>query len=367
MSITKPRILHISTPISWRGGEQQIAYLQAELQKQGLYQLIICPIGSEMEQYCKKENIEHLAIRKGSGLDLTFAAKLKKVCKQHSIDLMHAHDAHAHTFSVLSKVLFGNPVPIILARRVDFPVKKSWFSRFKYNHPGIKRIICVSHAIKDILSPSIKDQTKIEVVHSGIDLEKFKADKSKVLRNAFKVPEDVPIIANVGALAQQKDYFTFVDTMELLTQKGIKACFMGIGDGAQKAEILAYAKQKGLAGQLILTGFRKDLASIFNEIDILLFSSETEGLGTTILDAFAAKVAVVSTNAGGIPELVKHLETGYLGEVKNPGSLASGVELFLDNPEKCATIVAQASQFVKQFDKAQTALKTLDIYRATLD
>ncbi len=361
-----PRILHISSPLSWRGGEQQIAYLQEELAKQEVFQIIICPIGSVMESYCKENNIHYVSVKKRSSIDLGFAKALKKICVSEKINLMHAHDSHAHTFSVLSKVFYNNPANTILSRRVDFPVKKSWFSHFKYNHASVKKIICVSQAIKQIMLPAIADKTKLTVVHSGIDFNKFSAEKTNRLRTEFNLDPSLPLIANVGALAQQKDYFTFIDTMVLLLKNNVKANFLGIGEGAQRAEILAYAKEKKVSEYLTLTGFRTDVAQIFSELDILLFSSETEGLGTTILDAFATKVPVVATNAGGIPELVKHLKTGYLGAVKNPESLADGVQLFLNEPKIKSHVVKNAAQFVQGFNKAETATKTLAIYKAVL-
>lgn len=366
MNTSEPRILHISSPLSWRGGEQQIAYLQAELAVKGIFQIIVCPLDSVMESYCKEHNIRYVSVKKRSSVDLGFAKAVKQICVDENINLMHAHDSHAHTFGVLSKVFYNNPANTILSRRVDFSVKKSWFSTFKYNHTSIKKIVCVSDAIKQIMLPAIADKSKLTVVHSGIDFAKFSTKKTSRLRTEYSLDPTLPIIANVGALAQQKDYFTFIDTAVILKQKGIKANFLGIGEGAQRAQIVAYAKDKGVADNFTLTGFRKDIAALFSEIDILLFSSETEGLGTTILDAFATKVPVVATDAGGIPELVKHLETGYLGKVKNPESLAEGVALLLNKPETKTQWVENAYRFVQNFSKAETAAKTLAIYREVL-
>ena len=74
-----------------------------------------------------------------------------------------------------------------------------------------------------------------------------------------------------------------------------------------------------------MTGFRKDIPKILPELDIFLFSSKTEGLGTSLLDAFACQVPVVATNAGGVPELIIHEKTGLLSPTKDPQSLAKNV------------------------------------------
>lgn len=364
--MTEPRIMHIISPLSWRGGEQQAVYLYEELHKMGVHQVFVCPSGSITETYCKKNGFNYRALKKRSPIDFIFAKNMRKICVEENINLMHPHDSHAHTFTILSKVFYNNPANIILERRVDFPISQNWFSRFKYNHASIKKILCVSNAIVDVMRPDIKNPAKMQVIYEGIDLNKFDAGAQGILRAEYNIPQERPIIANVAALAQQKDYFTFIDTVELLLKEGVDACFMGIGDGPQKAEIFAYAEKKGLKDKIVFTGFRTDIPKVLPEIDILLFSSETEGLGTTILDAYAAGVPIVTTNAGGIPELIKHRETAYLAEVKNPQSLASGVLAVLNEAGLAQQFRENGKQHVQQFSNTETARKTLEVYKTVL-
>ncbi len=358
--------MHVVSPFSWRGGEQQVVFLYEELQKLGVFQLLVCPKGSATEKYCRKHNFNYQALKKRAGIDFIFARQMHQLCVKERINLLHPHDSHAHTFSVLSKVIFKNPADIILQRRVDFPVSKSWFSRFKYNHPSIKRILCVSQAIADVMRPDINQPEKITVVHDGIDLHKFDKGNTGILRNEYGIPPELPIVGNVAALVQQKDYFTFLDTAALLAEKGLKARFVCIGEGTQKDTLIAYAEEKKIADKVIFTGFRTDIDRVLPEFDVLLFSSEMEGLGTTILDAYAAGVPVVSTNAGGIPEVILHKQTGYLGEVKNPGSLAKGVQAILSDKTLAERLKKEGKAFVQNFSTRQTALKTLAVYREVL-
>ena len=87
--------MHISTARTWRGGEQQIAYLINELrQLPNLNQQVICTRGSAMHHYCKKQGIDHIAQTKAFTFNPFFAHKIKQVCKQNHIDIIHAHDPH---------------------------------------------------------------------------------------------------------------------------------------------------------------------------------------------------------------------------------------------------------------------------------
>ena len=96
--------------------------------------------------------------------------------------------------------------------------------------------------------------------------------------------------------------------------------------------------------------------------DIFLMTSKTEGLGTTLLDAMAANVPIVATEAGGIPEIIKHNQTGLIAPVKDAAKLAENVLLLIENTELKNKLVENAFQFVKQFSKESMANKTMEIY-----
>jgi glycosyltransferase involved in cell wall biosynthesis len=261
----------------------------------------------------------------------------------------------------------GNKPPIILSRRVDFPVKKNWFSKFKYNYKGIKRVICVSEKIREITMPALKRPEICVTVHSGIDMARFENSRNTgKMHKEFNLPEKQLIIGNISAIAEQKDYFTFVKTAGLLLQNGVNAKFFIIGDGPMRAEIEAFVKQHNLTEQIIFTGFRNDVPEILPELDVFLITSQTEGLGTTILDAFACRVPVVATRGGGIPETVKEGETGLLANVHDAAHLAQQVQRVLADQELRQILTEQAYRFLQHFRKENTARRTLEIYRQVL-
>lgn len=357
-----PKILHVSTPKSWRGGEQQLAYLYEELAAKGVEQYIICRKGGELAERGKKKGWNIIESPKRTAIDPLFARKIKSVCKRKGIDLIHTHDSHAHSFAVIAASLFGNKTPIVVSRRVDFAISKS--SVKKYNHKNVKRILCVSDAIKNLTAPDITDQSKLKTVHSGIDLSRFPFEKKdcEKLRSEYNIPQDLPLIGNVAAIAPHKDYYTFINTVEELVNRGVKAKFLIIGTGPMLLEIKEYGAEKGLHDHLIFTGFRDDIPEILPELDIFLITSETEGLGTSVIDAFACKVPVVATRAGGIPELVKHEFSGLLANVKDHCELANQVERILNQEIESNKIIEGQQDILTGFTKTATAEKTLKEY-----
>ncbi|MEL6941224.1 MAG: glycosyltransferase family 4 protein [Bacteroidota bacterium] len=362
-------ILHISSARTWRGGEQQIAYLIEELQTQYIQQTSLCVKGAPFANWCRAQDIPCITYKKRSSIDWSIAKQIKRIVKEEKVTHLHAHDSHAHTFAVLAATFFGMRKPIILSRRVDFSIKKNFFSHWKYNHSSVKKIICISHNIKKIVQESIKDQTKLKVVHSGIQPEKFtnpKAVKNR-LRKEYQIDEDKKIIANVAALADHKDYPTFVNTAEILSRKRSDLQFLIIGgDAGEKDKIRQLIKDKNLESCVLLTGFRNDIPEIFPELDLLLFTSKEEGLGTTVLDAFASNVPVVATEAGGIPEMVIHRKTGWLAPIGNAQQLSEGVEQVLDNKSFRDDLIVQSKLHLQEFTSKKMASAILAIYNTVL-
>ena len=362
------QILHLSSTKSWRGGEQQIAYLMLELRKKGITQWLLCVEGSQMEAFCKKEGFEHFSYRKVFSWNPLVALKIRRLCKHLGATHIHAHDAHAHTFALLSAVLFGNKTPVIVSRRVDFPVGDSFVSRWKYNHPAVRKIVCVSHFIRKIMLPAIDVPSKLVVVHSGVTtFTKVSNFRKRGLRQEFQVPENEFLIANIAAIAPHKDYFTFVRTAEILVREGFPAKFLIIGgDGGEEENIRLFIREKGLENHIILTGFRNDIADIFPEIDMLLFTSKSEGLGTTILDAFLNQVPVVATAAGGIPEMIEHEKTGILASVGDAGMLAVFVKRMLEDSDLQKRLVRNALEKAGEFSTEKMAEGMIAVYQSRI-
>lgn len=357
------RVLHLSSEMSWRGGEQQIAYLIEELEKKGIENFVVCKKRSAFEQYCRDNEINFLSVPFVNQYDLFSAWEVKKFCQEFNIDLVHAHSGYSHGLSVLSAIL-GNKSPIILSRRVDFPIKRNFISQLKYNHPSVRKIICVSHTIEQIVRKSVKKPERCITIHSGINLERFHGKVSSgLLRKEFNIPDHKVLIGNISALAPHKDYYTFVDTAELLIKKGLEAIYLIIGDGPERENIENYIEKKGLTQHIILTGFRQDIPSVLPELDIFLITSKTEGLGTTVLDAFACKVPVIATAGGGLKELVKHETTGLLTEVGNPEMLSEQVIKLVKDKDLYNLLAKNAFDKVQEFSREHTAEKTLEVYK----
>jgi len=355
-------IVHVSAHPGWRGGEQQLSYVLSELSNFPCQRLLFCSRNHAMHSYAIQHKIPYKLFNSSPFLWLYSAWQLHRICRKKNVHIIHAHDAKAHTLVFLS-FLLGNRTPSIISRRVDFPIQKNLFSKWKYNNNGIAKYICVSDKVREVLIKDLADKSKAVTIHSGIDKNRFNPDlKSAILRKQFNIPPFKFLAGNVASLADHKDYFTFVDTAEHVLRQCKDIQFLIIGDGPLHQQVTRYIQSKGLEKDIILTGFRSDIDQILPELDVLLFTSKTEGLGTSILDAMACGVPVVSTNAGGIPEIVSHGDNGLMASVGDSVTLANHVLEIIRNVSLKENLIKAGFDTVNSFSKEEMSKKTYEMY-----
>lgn len=360
--------LHITTPVNWRGGEQQAFYLIEELLKAEQSVKVLCPNQSVMQQRCEKLSLRADTFTGRGIFGFSIAKIIRDIHIKHPLDLIHVHDSHAHTASVVANGYFKLNIPVVVSRRVDFPVSSSILSRWKYNHPNVKKIVCVSEAIRSLTLPSITRENVLEVIYSGVDLNYFSNLQKGKLRAEFSIPSGIKVVMNTSALAEHKDYYTFVDTAKMIYDHNQDVKFFIIGDGSMMEAIKKYIHFHQMDEAILMTGFREDAKELLMDADVFLMTSKTEGLGTSVLDAMACGVPVVATHAGGIPEIIGDTgEYGLMGEVKNPLEMADLCLQLLSDDILAASIATRAKERVNSFSKEYMGQKMLETYREVLN
>lgn len=343
------KILHVSTIIEWRGGDNQMLTTYNILKKhQDLQQIIFCAEDSVLEQKCREQNIPFYSASRKSKYSVTFLTGLMKILKKENIDVLHVHDSKAFTLSLFAIKFFPN-LKFVYSRKRNNRIHKNVFKVRKYNNSRIDKIICVSQAVKDVLTPVLKDETKVQVIYDGIDVEKFVSTRSTgILHRDYHLSPETIIVGNIAGLSKQKDLFTFLDAAKVILDHSKKEiCFLIIGQGPLEEELKSYASKIEIKEHVIFAGFRNDIPALLPEFDVFMLSSDTEGLPLSVLEAFAAGVPVASTAAGGTGEAVKHEETGMISPVKKADALAQNVLKLLEQEELREKIKKNALELVR--------------------
>jgi len=316
----------------------------------------------------KLQNVNDVSVvstqKKRGGIDFNFAKVLSVLCRKEKVNLIHCHDSHAHTAAILATLFFGLKAKIIVSRRVDFPISKSFVSQYKYHHSSIAAILCVSDAINEIVKRNLPKQASIiQTVHSGVQLQHFDQIKPIDLHHKYSIPVNRKLVINTAALADHKDYPTFINTICAINKSETVAHGLIVGDGELRNDLEGLVKELGAQDFISFLGYQKNVLENLKGADCFLFPSKMEGLGTSVLDAFGCLIPVVATRAGGIPEMVINGETGLLADIGDSRELASLVLKVLDERALREKLIGNARAKLDEFSVHITAEKTAEVYQ----
>lgn len=361
------KILHINTEKTWRGGEQQTFNLLMGLKQRNISSHLLCQPDSPMCEKTKEIGIKTFPISMHGEADPLGCLRIRKVINKFKYDILHSHTSHAHTLAFFSSI--GTNVNRLVSRRVDFSIFRHSFlklSGIKYHYMS-DFYIAISHKIKDIMVNDGISPSRIFVVPSGINPNRFADVDKDYLVAEFNIKNNEQIVINVAHLAGHKGQQYLVRAIPLVLAKIPTARFFIVGGGELMNELKTLAASLGLTKELVFTGFREDVGAFYQIADLFVMSSIQEGLGTAVLDALALGKPVVATKAGGIPEIIENGVTGTLVPPADPQALAEGIIAYLANPEWTRQIGLQGQQKVrKNFSVDIMVEKNIDVYRQLL-
>jgi len=293
--------------------------------------------------------------------DLGSALALASLHRSLRPDVVHWHAARAHALGAMASLLAPGPRRV-LSRRVDFPVRRSPGSRLLYALP-VDAILAISAGVRDALVASGVPSARIRVVPSGIDVAPFERpfDREAVRRKLGLTP-DVLLVLQVAALAPHKSQSDLLRAARIVAKARPDVRFWVAGDGPLRTALEAERQNLGLAERVQFLGFREDVVDLLRSADLFCVSSYLEGLGTSTLDAMASGLPVVATNVGGIPEIVKHGETGLLVPPRDPEAIARAILALVGDPVRRAGMGAKGRGMVREFTADRTAERTRAVY-----
>jgi len=239
------------------------------------------------------------------------ALALRRIVRRLQPDVVAAQTSHAHSLCVLAGL---RPV---VHRRVDFAVGGSPWGRWKYRRAGL--YVAVSRGVARVLEAGGVEPERIRVVHDGVRPLPTAAP-------AGDLDGDGPLVASVGALVDHKAHWVLVEAMARLP--GARCVIAG--EGPLRSALEERIARLGLEGRVRLLGQRDDIPAVFAAADLFVHPSVEEGMGQVVVEAMAAGVPVLVTDAGGLPEVVgPGASTAPAGD---PEALAAAVAARLEQP-----------------------------------
>ena len=356
--------VHVDTARTWRGGQNQVLQLVTGLSALGHPTWLVAHARGELKERAQ-EGLRFVGISPKSEFDVQAAWQLGRVLRDVKPDVLHAHDPMAVALAAMAlQMQNGASRPLVVAaRRVDFHLKRHAFSKWKYRHVDL--FIAASGVIAGILERDGIARDRIVVVHDGINVGLIDKQETVDAHAAFWLPHGSPMVGNVAALAAHKGQKHLIAAAKIVVREVPDARFLIVGEGELKDQLERQIKQLALERHVVLTGFRPDAIGLMKSFDVFAMSSVTEGLGSAVLEAMACERAVVSTRAGGLPEVVIDGETGLLVPPTDEPALAKAiVDLLKDASRRAAMGRAGRARAVGAFSAEAMVSKTLAAYQA---
>jgi len=205
------RVLHVDTEAGFRGGQRQVLLLCGGLRERGVEATLLAREGGELARAAAAQGIAVTCVRQGVPWDPRPVRRLRWLLRRTPVDLVHAHASHAHGAAVAALATIPAPArpPLVVSRRVDFPLHGPLARRIKYG-PLVRRFLAVSRAVAGVLEEGGVPPDRVRVVHSGVPPLPPPDRGRDEVRRALGVAPDRPLLLTTAALVDHKDHATAI-------------------------------------------------------------------------------------------------------------------------------------------------------------
>ena len=226
-------------------------------------------------------------------------------------------------------------------------IRARWLGRLAARRAD--RLICVSDDIAEsAVRRRVFPERKVQVVPNGIDLRPFDTPlNTESLRRSLNIPSGAVVLGTIGRLAEIKRHELLVRAFARVRSNHPDAHLVIVGDGPLRDELSGLSSRLGVGQWVHLVGYQEEPQSFLRAMDVFCLTSRSEGMPLVILEAWAARVPLIASRVGGIPELVEDGQTGLLFCSGDEQDLAQTISKLLGSAELRVALVARAREAVE--------------------
>jgi glycosyltransferase involved in cell wall biosynthesis len=279
-------------------------------------------------------------------LDAIAVVKLARLIQRTRPHILHTHTAKAGAVGRLAALVAAGARPPIVLHTFHGHVLRGYFdpvrtAGFRVLERLLARtstaLIAVSPQVRDdLVELAIAPRKRFAVVRLGIELaERVAIDDARraETRRLMGIPPDRFVVGWIGRMTEVKRTDHVLDAFRQLRHAGVEACLCLVGDGPDRPAVERRAHELGIMRDTLFLGFQKDVAPFYAAFDALLLPSLNEGTPVSAMEALAAERPVVATRVGGVPDVVRDGEDGFLADPGAVPALAAGLARLAEDPE----------------------------------
>ena len=256
-------------------------------------------------------------------------------CKVNEIDVIHCHLPWA---GFLGRLVFSKTkIPVVYTEhnmQERYHIATKTINRFTFNSQSLA--LGVSEDVSNSIKKNIHPKIPVRTLLNGANTNSFRKDLElgAKTKQELGIPEDALVIGNVAVFRFQKRIIEWLQIFKKIETKNSNVYGIIVGDGPLEEEIKAELMKLKLDKKVFFPGLKTNVKPYFSAMDIFMMSSSFEGLPIALLEAMSMECAIVSTNAGGIKEVIRNEEDGLTCKVEEWTNLSKLCQALIDDPKK---------------------------------
>ena len=358
------RVLQLVHALPVGGTEVMVSELTRRLTAAGIDTSVVClDFVGELGERLRSDGIEVHELGRRPGLDRGLPGRIAEVVRSGPFDVVHAHQYTCFFYGALARRKAGAPLVFTEHGRFypDVPkLKRRLFNRVFRSRAD--RTTAVSRGVwRSLVEIEAFRPEGVEVIYNGVDVERFgRLAHRASARRALGVPDDVPLIGTIGRLDSIKNQAVLVRVLARLrssdhasTGASERPRLAIVGEGPEHDSLVALVSELGLRDSVVLPGRIDDVTRVLGAFDVFVLPSRSEGTPVTLLEAMAARVPIVATDVGGIPEILEDgtealLVDGSRTDAEVCDSLSQAIDRCLSDASTGRALVESAHARVRR-------------------
>jgi L-malate glycosyltransferase len=366
-NVPRPRatICHVLHSLCVGGAEVLVARLARRLGDSYRF-LFVCldELGS-LGRDLRAEGFPVHVLERRAGLDWDLPRRMANFWRAFDVDLVHAHQYTPFFYSLVARWWYRR-LPVLFTEHgrhfPDYPRKKRILAnRLLLNRRD--RIVGVGQAVRmALIENEGLPADRVGVIYNGVDLSAYASGTNQrdAVRKELGIGDQDLMIVQVARLDYLKDHATALRTLQHVLSRRPEARLVLVGEGPERASIEGLIHEHRLTPFVRVLGLRRDVPRLLGAADVFLLSSISEGIPLTIIEAMAAGVPVVSTDVGGVAEILEH---GLLAPAGDAAGLADAIVRLASDPRLRTRMVAVGRARAFQLSEQQMHKQYVTLYQ----
>jgi glycosyltransferase involved in cell wall biosynthesis len=358
------RVLYLDLEREWRGGQSQALLTVKGLRACGHDAQLLGVRDSPLTRRAEAAGVPVHPVG-GRARRAGAAILLRRLFSEQKFELLHANEPHALTAAWMAGA--QKRVPVVVSRRVAYALQQSVLARRRYQI--VRRIVAISRFVaKSVLDSGVPPE-KVSIVYEGVEVPPMAPLEARQrARQRWGVGESEILLGCIGYLLPEKGQEIAVRALSSVRVKIPGARLLLAGDGPCRAGLESLALQHGLSDAVIFAGFVEDVSQVYAALDVFVFPSLAEPLGTSLLAAMAWGLPVLAVASGGVPEYVEDGGNGLLVAQPDVGLFSDGMVRLLRDEALRKTLGQAARQtMAERFSAARMVENTIHVYEDVLE